>query len=105
MSTSTYITVQKNQRETNWANYFAFDPDGQALLTCIRSTLKAGDWATPTAAARQISAIFRVSSLAHHSTPVSINENNEIEISGLSKVTQQFQLISCVASTFGFSLV
>mmetsp|Transcript_23593 Transcript_23593/g.32274 ORF Transcript_23593/g.32274 Transcript_23593/m.32274 type:complete len:106 (+) Transcript_23593:459-776(+) len=105
MSTSTYFTVKQGMRETNWTNYFSLDPDGQSLLACITSIIKAREWATPKGAAQQIAAIFRVSSLSHHSTPVSISENNVIETAGMSKVTQQFQLISCIASTFNLSLI
>ena len=98
--------VKKNQsREKNWTDYLALDPDGQALFQCITSIIKAKEWASTSGAATQIASIFRVSCLAHHSTPVSILETNAIEITGISQVTQQYQLISCIATVFRLHLV
>ena len=97
ISQSQYIK-KNQQREQNWADYLNLDPDGQNLFQCITSIIKSKEWASTSGAAKQISSIFRVSCQAHHSTPVSILETNEIEITGISKVTQQYQLISCIAS-------
>ena len=105
MASSKYFTFQKSDLEKNWTNFFDFDPDGQALFLCITSIIKASDWAKSNSAAKQISGIFRSSCLVHHATPVSIFENDEIQITGLSEVTQQYQLISCIAQVFNLNLV
>lgn len=105
MASSKYFTFQKSEREKNWTNFSDLDPDGQALFLCITSIIKASDWAKSNSAAKQISGIFRSSCLAHHATPVSIMEKNEIQITGLSQVTQQYQLISCIAKVFNLNFV
>ena len=98
--------VKKNQsRDKIWADYLALDPDGQALFQCITSIIKAKEWANTSGAGTQISSIFRVSSLAHHSTPASILETNAIQITGISQVTQQYQLISCIATVFRLQFI
>jgi hypothetical protein len=99
------MKFQQGKREENWNNFLSLDSNGIKLFQCISSKLKAKDWITPTGAAKQITAIFRTSSLAHHSTPSSIIENEEIEVTGLRKVTQQYQFIFCVANVFNLSLV
>ena len=105
MKASEFIKYQDNQRKKNWAKYFECDPDGQNLFKCITSVIKSRQWASTEGAAAQITSIFTSSSLAHHATPVSIMETNEIELTGMSKVTQQYQLISCIATVYNIQLV
>jgi hypothetical protein len=102
---SQYVSIQTTDREKKWSLYFSKDPDGQALFKCITSRIKSSEWATPLNAAKQITAIFRSSSLSHHATPLSITDNREIETTGLSQVTQQYQLIFCIANIFSLKLV
>ena len=105
MSASKYVTFQRGRREENWAEYFALDPDGQNLFQCITSVIKSSDWASTAGAARQIASIFRTSGLAYRSSPESIAETNESEGTGMmSKVTQQLQLMSCIATVFNLQL-
>jgi hypothetical protein len=72
---------------------------------CLAATIKSMEWSTPMGAAKQIAAIFRVNSLLHHSTHLSILESNEILASGISKATHQFVFIDCVATTLNLELV
>jgi hypothetical protein len=105
MNASTTMKYKLGNREENWQKFFSSDSDGKELFKCISSKMKAKDWATAAGAAKQIASIFRTSSLAHHATPLSIIENREIEVTGLSNVTQQYQFIICVANVFNLSLV
>ena len=98
-------SMKNNDREGNWKNFLSLDDDGIRLFHCISSKLKSKAWSSAAGAAKQITAIFRTSSLAHHSTPTSIIESNEIEMTGLNGVTQQYQFIYCVANAFNLSLV
>jgi hypothetical protein len=98
------MTYVPKAREKNLP-FFTYDRNGQVLFACITSHIKSTEWKSPKGAAKQIDAIFRSSSFAHHSTPVSIHELSEINVTGLQNITQQYQLIACVASTFHLTLL
>jgi hypothetical protein len=104
MNTSSEMTYKRNDRERNWENFFTKDSYGITLLNCLSSNIRLKEWSTPAGAAKQVSSIYRSSSLNYHSTHLSIVDNEEISTVGISQVTIQYQLISCVAKTFNLEL-